>query len=167
MLHGIVYGRKLKRLSTDAGRDFANEVHSYFASGTQLQELYITPDLLSSADWDTLAEAAKWARANSETLKDTHWVGGDPTKGEIYGWAAWSEKNAILTLRNPSNKAQTLALEIGKALELPAGAARRYVVRSVWAADGGKAGRVLKAGRMTRFQLKPFEVLTLDGTPQR
>jgi hypothetical protein len=167
MLHGIVYGRKLKRLSTDAGRDFANEVHSYFASGTQLQELYITPDLLSSADWDTLAEAAKWARANSETLKDTHWVGGDPTKGEIYGWAAWSEKNAILTLRNPSNKAQTLALEIGKALELPAGAARRYVVRSVWAADGGKAGRVLKAGRMTKFQLKPFEVLTLEGTPQR
>jgi hypothetical protein len=167
MLHGIVYGRKLKRLSTDEGRDFANEVHSYFASGTQLQELYITPDLLSSADWDTLAEAAKWARANSETLKDTHWVGGDPTKGEIYGWAAWSEKNAILTLRNPSNKAQTLALEIGKALELPAGAARRYVVRSVWAADGGKAGRVLKAGRMTKFQLKPFEVLTLEGTPQR
>jgi hypothetical protein len=172
MLHGIVYGRKLKRLSTDPGHDFANEVHSYFASGTQLQELYITPELLSAADWDTLAEAAKWARAHAETLKDTHWVGGDPKKGEVYGWAAWSEKNAILTLRNPSDKPQALALDIGKALDLPAGAARRYVARSPWtgdggSADGGKAGRVLKAGRMTKFQLKPFEVLTLEGAATR
>ena len=160
MLHGIVYGRKHKQLSTDAGRDFANEVHSYFGSGTQLQELYITPELLSAADWDTLAEAAKWARANAETLKDTHWVGGDPAKGEVYGWAAWSEDAAILTLRNPSDRAQTLGLDIGKALELPAGAGRRYVARSVWTGD---AERVLKAGRVTRFKLKPFEVVTFEG----
>ena len=167
MLHGIVYGRKHKQLSTDAGRDFANEVHSYFASGTQLQELYITPELLSAADWDTLAEAAKWARANAETLKDTHWVGGDPKKGEVYGWAAWSKDAAILTLRNPSDKPQTLDLDIGKALELPAEAARRYVARSVWAAEGGKTARVLVAGRATSFHLEPFEVLTLEGTAQR
>jgi hypothetical protein len=161
MLHGIVYGRKLKRLSSDAGRDFANEVHSYFATGTQLQELYITPELLSAADWDTLAEAAKWARGNAETLKDTHWVGGDPKKGEVYGWAAWSAKKAILTLRNPSDKARTLDLDIGEALELPAGAARRFVARSPWIADGGEATRVLEAGRATSFRLEPFEVLTL------
>jgi hypothetical protein len=172
MLGGIVYGRKLKRLSTDPGQDFANEVRSYIASGTQLQELYITPDLLSPADWDTLAETAKWSRANAETLKDSHWVGGDPKKGEVYGWAAWSENKAILTLRNPSDKSQTLALDIGKAMELPTGAARRYVARSPWTADGAtavgrNAERALKAGRMTKFQLKPFEVLTLEGTPRR
>jgi hypothetical protein len=167
MLHGIVYGRKLKRLSTDPGHDFANEVHSYFASGTQLQELYITPDLLSAADWDTLAEAAKWARANAETLKDTHWVGGDPMKGEVYGWAAWSKDAAILTLRNPSDQGRTLDLDIGETLELPAGAAQRYLARSVWEADGGKAARVLVAGRATSFHLEPFEVLTLEGVPQR
>ena len=167
MLHGIVYGRKHKELSTDAGHDFANEVHSYFATGTQLQELYITPDILSAADWDTLAEAAKWARANAETLKDSHWVGGDPKKGEVYGWAAWSESKAILTLRNPSDKAQTLAIDIGKALELPVGAAQRYVARSVWTGDGGKVERVLKAGRSTSFRLRPFEVLTLEGIPKR
>ena len=164
MLHGIVYGRKHKELSTDAGHDFANEVHSYFATGTQLQELYITPDILSAADWDTLAEAAKWARANAETLKDSHWVGGDPKKGEVYGWAAWSESKAILTLRNPSDKAQTLAIDIGKALELPVGAAQRYVARSVWDA---RSERVLVAGRVTSFRLRPFEVLTLEGIPKR
>jgi hypothetical protein len=164
MLHGIVYGRKLKRLSTDPGHDFANEVHSYFGSGTELQELYITPELLSAADWDTLAEAAKWARANAETLKDTHWVGGDPKKGEVYGWAAWSKDAAILTLRNPSDRAQTLDLDIGEALELPAGAAPRFVARSVW---GERSGRVLVAGRATIFHLEAFEVLTLEGIAER
>ncbi len=167
MLHGIVYGRKHKQLSTDPGHDFANEVHSYFASGTQLQELYITPDLLSAADWDTLAEAAKWARANQETLKDTHWVGGDPLKGKVYGWAAWSKDGAILTLRNPSDKAQMLDVDIGEALELPAGAARRYVAHSPWTADSGKPARVLEAGHATTFHLEPFEVLTLQQVPQR
>ena len=167
MLHGIVYGRKHKQLATDPGHDFANEVHSYFASGTQLQELYITPELLSAADWDTLAEAAKWARANAETLKDTHWVGGDPLKGEVYGWAAWSKEAAILTLRNPGDKAQTMELDIGKALELPAGAAKRYAARSVWAADGTKGERVIEAGRVTRFRLEPFEVLTIEGESER
>jgi hypothetical protein len=162
MLHGIVYGRKHKQLLTDPGHDFANEVHSYFASGTQLQELYITPELLSAADWDTLAEAAKWARMNAETLKDSHWVGGDPLKGEVYGWAAWSQDAAILTLRNPSDKPQTLDLDIGKALELPAGAALT-AMRNVWAADGGKTTLVVEAGRATSFHLKAFEVLTLES----
>ena len=39
MLHGIVYAKQAPHLATDPGRDFANEVHSYFGSGTQLQEL--------------------------------------------------------------------------------------------------------------------------------
>jgi len=73
MLHGIVYAQKAPHLKTDPGHDFASEVHSYFGSGTQLQELYITPSLLTSADWDVLAEAAKWSRKNASVLIDTHW----------------------------------------------------------------------------------------------
>ena len=53
----------------------------------------------------------------------------------------------ILTLRNPSDKPQVLALDIGTALDLPVGAVGRDgEMRSVWAADGGKAGRVLRGG---------------------
>jgi hypothetical protein len=101
MLHGIVYAQKAPHLETDPGHDFSSEVHSYFGSGTQLQELYITPSLLSSADWDVLAEAAKWSRRNAGVLIDTHWVGGDPRWLEVYGWAAWTPERGVLTLRNP------------------------------------------------------------------
>ena len=166
MLHGIVFAQKAPHLSTDPGGDFANEVHSYFGTGTQLQEMYITPSLLSDADWDLLAEAAKWSRGNAATLADTHWVGGDPRWLEVYGWAAWSPRKAILTLRNPSNKAQAITIDIGHAFELPPGAAQRYKAHSPWAADAAQPAIELEGGKPYSFELAPFEVLTLNAEPE-
>jgi len=89
MLHGLIYARQAEHLETDPGNDFKNEVHDYFGTGTQLQEMYISHALLSKNNWDTLAEAANWSRRNAAVLRDTHWIGGDPGKLEVYGWAAW------------------------------------------------------------------------------
>jgi hypothetical protein len=167
MLHGIVYAQKAPHLETDPGHDFASEVHSYFGSGTQLQELYITPSLLTSADWDVLAEAAKWSRRNAGVLIDTHWIGGDPRWLEVYGWAAWTPEKGALTLRNPSDRAQDFSLDIGEAFELPNGAERGFRVHSPWAADAAKPAIVLQAGAPHTFHLAPFEVLTLEATPEK
>ncbi len=121
MLHGMIYGQKAYHLNTDPGGDFKNEVRDYFGTGTQLQEMYITPSLLKPADWDVLAEAAKWSRANAAVLKDTHWVGGDPRWLQVYGWASWTPEKAILTLRNPSDKAQDFLLDRGSGIRAAAG----------------------------------------------
>lgn len=167
MLHGIVYAKQAPHLSTDTGSDFRNEVRSYFGSGTQLQELYITPSLMTPADWDTLAEAAKWSRRNASVLVDTHWIGGDPRWLEVYGWAAWSPQEAVLTLRNPSDKAQDFALDIASAFELPTGVARSYNARSPWAEDALQTSIELKAGEPHRFRLAPFQVMTMEAVPSR
>jgi hypothetical protein len=141
-------------------------VHSYFATGTELQEMYITPSLMTSADWDTLAEAAKWSRSNAAMLVDTHWVGGDPRWLEVYGWAAWSPQKASLTLRNPSAQPQDLAIDIGDAFELPGSAARAFVAHSPWAADRSQPSIELEAGKTHTFHLAPFQVLTLEAIPK-
>ncbi len=167
MLHGLIYARHAEHLDTDPQNDFANEVHSYFGSGTQLQEMYITHSLLSEQDWNTLAEAAKWSRNNADTLVDTHWVGGAPDKLEIYGWAAWSPKKGILTLRNPTNKTQTLAIDPGEVFELPSGAARKFSARSPWLQHRQRQTILLVAGEKYTFTLKPFEVLNLEALPQK
>jgi hypothetical protein len=167
MLHGIIYGLKGRHLETDPGHDFADEVHSFFGTGTDLQELYITPSLLSKSDWDTLAEGARWSRANAHVLKDTHWIGGDPGKLEVYGWASWAPGKGIVVLRNPSDQAQSYKLDIASAFELPRGAARTYRARSPWASDAGTAPTMLSAGQTRTIELKPFEVLTLDATPAK
>ena len=167
MLHGIIYARYDKRLNDDPGDDFSNEVRSYFGSGTQLQEMYLTPELLSGKNWDVLAEAAKWSRENAEILKDTHWVGGDPGWLQVYGWASWSKGKSILVLRNPSDQAQSITLDVGRVLELPAGAAQRFLAKSPWKDDAGKAFVSLAAGTSHKFELKPFEVVTLELRPVR
>jgi hypothetical protein len=171
MLHGLIYGQFAHHLNTDPGSDsrgsdFKNEVRDYFGTGTQLQEMYITPSLLKPADWDVLAEAAKWARANAAVLKDTHWVGGDPRWLAVYGWASWTPEKAILTLRNPSDKAQDFQFDAGKWFELPAGAAWRFRAHSPWQDEASTPAVELEGGAPHTFHLQPFQVLTLEAVPE-
>jgi hypothetical protein len=165
MLHGLVFAHYAERLGTDPAHDFADEVHSYFGIGTQLQEMYITPSLLSSDDWDVLAEAAKWSRDNAQTLEDSHWIGGDPARLEVYGWASWSHDKAIVTLRNPSEQPQDFTATLSTLLELPAKAARAYAARSPWKTDSAKPPVTIRVQEPHTFHLLPFQVLTLELAP--
>ena len=168
MLHGIIYAKQAKDLTTDPANDFADEVHSYFGTGTQLQEMYITPALLTPANWDTLAASARWSRDHAATLKDVHWIGGDPGKLQVYGWAAWTPQLGIITLRNPSQTPQHFALDPATAFELPRNAATTFNVHSVWTgAQDWQPGvsRQLRSGKPYDIELAPFEVLTLEATP--
>ena len=162
MLHGMIYAKHRKQLDTDVGNDFRNEIRSYFGTGTQLQEMYITPSLLTGANWDDLAEAAKWSRANAEVLKDTHWIGGDPAWLEVYGWASWTPTKGILVLRNPSDQEKTIRIKLQDAFELPSGVAQEYFAKSPWKEDAGSHPLLLRAQQAHEFRLAPFEVLTLD-----
>ncbi len=159
MLHGIIFARHAQGLDQDPGHDFADELWSYFASGTGLQELYVSPDLLSDQNWDELAAAAKWSRARADTLRDSHWIGGDPARGSVYGWASWSPERSIIALRNPSARPQSFTLELGAALELPTGAARSWRVSTP--RQAGKT-RSWSADTPVVLELKPFEVQLWD-----
>ncbi len=166
MLHGIIYARLALRLKHSSDRDFADQVWDFFGSGTQTQELYLTPALLDRRNWHDLAAAALWARRNARTLVDTHWVGGDPGLGQVYGWAAWSPARAILTLRNPSAHPAVFTADAQELFQLPAGAARTYRMRS----PGKNSARPmirLRAGQPRVLHLRPFEVLVLEsGAPR-
>ncbi len=170
MLHGI----EINLNSTGVGRqrvvgldtkDIIDDIRSFFGTGTNCQELYVTPSMMTPETWDVLADSAKWSRANSDVLADTHWVGGDPSKDEVYGWASWSPRKGILTLRNPDEQAKGITLDIGKTFELPPGAAQKYSLRSPWREDAQKPAIELTAGRPHAFELQPFEVLVFDALP--
>jgi hypothetical protein len=167
MLHGLIYARHAKNLDTDPQGDFSAEVRSYFGSGTQLQEMYVTPSKLTPENWDALGKAAAWSRGNADVLKDTHWVGGDPGKLQVYGWASWSPRMSILVLRNPADKPATFDVDAQQVFELPKGAPQTYQARSPWKEHEKKPGVELRAGQPHTFTLAPFEVLTLELTPAR
>jgi len=164
MLHGIIYAKKAQGLNYDTNNILRSEIRAYFGNGTQLQEMYITPGLMTPQNWDDLAEAAKWSRANADTLVDTHWVGGAPAEHQVYGWAAWSPKKGILTLRNPSARDQQIGIDPAKIFELPDGAAKKYQIVNPFK-DQTVAATALTAGRETTFKLRPFEVLVIEAWP--
>ena len=162
MLHGLIYARRANKLDADPGNDFTSEIRSYFGTGTQLQEMYVTPALLSRDNWDRLAEAANWARRNADVLVDTHWIGDDPRRLEVYGHAAWSSRRGVVSLRNPSDKPQSIGIDVSRAFELPPSSPERYLARDAWTRANVAT---LTAGREHIVALAPFEVVTLELDP--
>ncbi|MPW18186.1 enterotoxin [Paraburkholderia sp. CNPSo 3157] len=165
MLHGIIYAQENTRLNADPAHGFASEVRSYFGSGAQLQELYVTPSLLKKRDWDVLAEASRWARANADVLRDSHWIGGAPDQLDIYGWAAWTPSKAIITLRNPSDRAQSFLLDLRAHLELPEGMTGGFNARFPFLDPAADFPLPWDVGRPQAIRLDPFQVLTLELSP--
>ena len=168
MTQGVAYsryGRAGEPTFNSAG--FKDDVRAFFGGGTGLQELYIRPGKLTADDWAVLAEAAKWSRANSNVLVDTHWLGGDPGKLEVYGYASWWPRKGVVMLRNPDDQPHDFTLDVGAAFVLPSGAATKYAFKCPWAEDAQKPTLAAEAGKPLNLKLQPFEVVILDATPAR
>jgi len=162
MLHGICIadnGNPSKYEMSYKG--ISDEIWSFFASGTCMQELYINPHKLSSQLWDCLSDAITWSQKNARILADVHWIGGDPLKGEIYGWAAWSPEKSIFSLRNPSGETKTFHVNTFQMLELPMKANKDYLFYNV----GNESKNEGKAFEGQEFELvlHPFEVKVFEG----
>ncbi len=165
MLHGpcitALKGRSPSRM-VRSEKAVADEIWSFFGSGTNLQELYINPKLLTEKMWDELAAAAKWSRANSDVLVDTHWIGGDPAKAEVYGWASWREGKGILVLRNPSDKSQKFSITPEAALELPEGVTDKMTLSAIYPRQRQLTVGALGIGQPVSLTLDPFEVVVIE-----
>lgn len=143
-------------------KDISDEIWSFFATGTNLQELYINPHKLSRSNWDCLASAAGWAKRNEEVLRDVHWIGGDPSKGEIYGYASWSGKHGVISLRNPSSEEKRFSFKTGDIFELPLGEADRFMISDVISEANGRQKQVAE-GNSFMIILRPFELRVFDA----
>jgi hypothetical protein len=147
-------------------KDISDEIWSFFATGTNLQELYINPHKLNTANWDCLASAAKWAKENEKVMTDVHWVGGDPAKGEVYGFAAWSGSKGVLSLRNPSSAAKVFNFEVKEVFELPPGLDDTYLFTDVRSKAEGKK-RTATEGSSFMLILEPYEVRIFDAVSEK
>jgi hypothetical protein len=144
----------------------SDEIWSFFATGTNLQELYINPHKLNTAAWNCIAEASTWAKENEKIMADVHWVGGDPAKEEVYGFAAWSSGKAILSLRNPSKVEKTFEVNVPGVFELPANAIDEYVFYNARAMNANEKKRSIEHGKLFKITMKPFEVRIFNAIQQ-
>lgn len=165
MNHGIcIADNGLPAKYEKDNKNISDEIWSFFGTGTSLQEMYINPHLLSSNDWDCLAKAIHWSRQNADVLPDVHWVGGDPGKEEVYGYAAWNQNHGVISLRNPSSKAQAFLLDNKKIFDLPENFNRIYRFYKV---NNVSAKQFYAEGDNITITLQPFEVLVMDAVTSK
>lgn len=144
MTHGFILSR-WGDVSKDMDYDgIVRELRCAFACGSGMVELYndykLMNEINGGALWKDLAECIAWQEANADVLPDIHWVGGNPWDGKqanIYGWAAWNAKKAVLTLRNPSASEQTIKLTLREALDIPA-----YIKTNIVLTDAFQQGQM-------------------------
>jgi hypothetical protein len=144
--------------------ELIDDIRMAAASGTQLQEFFVTPAMMKPQAWDALAESVGWVQRNADVLVDSHGIGGDPARGQPYGFASWSPRMGILALRNPSDRPASLAIDVQNAFELPRGVPTEYSLRPAW--RGTKIRPItLRAGHAHSLPLDPFEVVVFEALP--
>ena len=97
-------------------------------------------------------------------MTDVHWAGGDPSKGEVYGYAAWSEKKSYVSLRNPASVDKVFHFKVKEIFDIPDGYSDNYLFNDVRSELTGKK-KVSVEGRSFMIILKPFEVRVFDAVP--
>lgn len=181
MVHGIVHSRLgqgawvshesgtesgplLDMTKEDNLKDFSDEVWSYFASGYNLQELYIRPtsDYMTEKMWDILAEASAWAQLNHKVLMDSRFIGGDPGQ-DAYGIVSYSTSKGVLMLRNPSSTNQMISVDVQSAFVLPPGAKAGYRLVNKLEKE---VELHLKAGESHTIKIPPHSVLLYEAYPE-
>jgi len=159
MYHGIcIADRGLPGTLEMDNKNISDEIWAFFGSGTSLQELYVDPHKLNSVDWDCIRDASNWSKAHAKQLADTHWVGGNPLKGEVYGYAGWADKNGVLSLRNPTAHTQTFIIHTRQVLDIPTSYSANY---SFYDAKTN-AKTPLYTGETFAVKLAPFEVKVME-----
>jgi hypothetical protein len=132
MTHGIIKGR----LQMLGGEDeplekFTDETVMYAARGVSMFELYVSPDLLSEGEWAAMAGALSWARDRFALLRRSEMAGGDPRRGQAYGYLHADGRRAIVVARNPLIVPQALKVALDPGLGLDA-AAHGLVLEKVY-----------------------------------
>jgi hypothetical protein len=150
----------------DSIADFKDMVWSCLGAGSALLELYISPGRMKPELWPVLAEAAKWAKSNEDVLYDTHWIGGSPLNMEIYGFASWTPRKGIITLRNPDDKPRDFEFTLDNILEIPDGYRGNFQLRNVRNYDNDNSVLKIASGESKRMALNPFETIILEVRPE-
>ena len=116
MTHGIIKGNLEKLGGDDDPLDrFTDDVMLYFARGVSMYEMYISPDLLTPAEWNVLSKSLNWAKDRFPLMDKTDMIGGDPTQGQTYGYVHFKGDKGVIAARNPDLAPSSLLLKLDPA----------------------------------------------------
>jgi hypothetical protein len=130
MTHGLIKGSYLVLGgANEPPEKWRDEVVMYTGRGSALKELYVSPSILTDAEWDSVAATFHWAESNQRTLfSGGQLILGDPGRAEVYGYAHFSPEKGIITLRNPYVETRQVKIKLDRSIGI-SDDAQEYLVR--------------------------------------
>ncbi|BCX49423.1 hypothetical protein HAHE_33310 [Haloferula helveola] len=164
-LHSI-FNHEPKKTSTGEEPDvFRRYLYMNLSRGTGFVELYLKTFQLSESDWEVLAEAMKWVEEVFPNFERSRMHGGDPAKGEAYGYTGWVGESGYLSVHNPSDKPQTYSVVLDRGFGLPAGTKDfGYRVTSPLAGDTDGLPEAVRYGDALSIKLPAKAVRVIEFT---
>jgi hypothetical protein len=164
MTHGIIKGKNESVGTTVEPLDkFTDDVLLYVARGVSMYELYISPDILSDGEWTSISRSLAWARDRFPILMNTELVGGNPMKGEAYGYTHFKGNRGIIAARNPVMEASRLKVDLTPSQGLDPKASSMVLERvypTRWISP-----RLCKAGETVTLPLDGYEMAVYELYP--
>jgi hypothetical protein len=135
----------------------------WLAARTSLHhDWYVQATDLTLEQWKTLARAAHWAKQHERTFRFSRMIGGDPTRGEMYGFSAFDGRHGVLAMRNPSDEPGAVDGTLADWLLLPDKARGRDLrVRGVYGNTGRLDGSHTASAPL-RIELAPFQIAVFE-----
>ncbi|MBR5247294.1 MAG: hypothetical protein IKV25_07990 [Clostridia bacterium] len=161
--HDPIYGNTAKISMSDV--EYRKYMFMMATRGTAFWELYYSYNMFNKAKWRINADALRFIRNNYDIIKTSRFIGGAPTKGEVYGYSAWSENAGIVSLRNPSNKTQKFTLTLDKLIGTNT-MAKDMKKASVYPYIAENDDRLYNYGDKVTVELAPCEVVIMKFSSQ-
>jgi hypothetical protein len=171
-----IFNHEPRKVNSDEPNDtFRKYLYMNFSRGTAFIEMYLKPRNIADADWDVLAEGLKWTYEMFPTFRNAQMHGGNPTKKEVYGYAAWNEKLGYISLHNPADKPQQYSVTLDRKFGLPLeknndnkNKNNTYYVNSPVDEDIRDLPKTVQFGDSLTFKLNPREIriICFSKTPK-
>lgn len=143
--------------------EFERYLYMCLMRGTGFVELYFSPSMFDKERWRIAAKVLEWAEQNFEILNKSQYFGGEPSKGEVYGYYAYNGQKAFIAVRNPSNRERNYPL-INYELSFDE---RDYEIKQFYPFQGEKVcchAKIAHNIKLAPYELKIFELETSDIT---
>lgn len=158
-----IFNHEPKKTSTgEPEQTFRDYLFMNLSRGTGFIELYIKTQKLSTSDWDVMAEGLKWAHRMFPAFRHVRMHGGDPRKGDIYGYTAWDKKRGYISFHNPSDAPQEYVFVLDRKHGVPEDLKRRLRCSSPLSSDVSRFPVQVRYGDEIRLTLQPQEIVLLD-----
>ena len=150
-----------KTKSGESADEFRHYLYMNLSRGTGFIELYLKTFNLKEQDWDVLSEGLHWAYKAFPAFERSRMHGGNPGKGEVYGYTGWTENQGYISFHNPSDKPQEYSVTLDRAFGLLPGS-KKFTLSSPIDDSVDDLEATYGFGDTLTLKLEPRQIRILD-----